>query len=264
MGTLAPPPPFEVWTDVESTMWINDALQPWGQVEDGTLVGQIVPSGFEAYARVFHPARRSSLDSREQQAPLRWTEIARARGCTAHPEMQIEALMDEFHGDHWGETETGEFWSPPHEWLDEDAALALASVLQPFSSSIVDAWFMLWDGYGDFGAWIDSVPRGVVGLDRSEHPRGEFAHGTWALRHYLMFRGPLEGLPAWFDRRYESPNYWWPDDRTWIVATEIDGYSTYVGGSTACIDAVLGSPLLEALPSSLDHRFDMRGDSINT
>ena len=44
--------------DVEPTTWIDDWLQPWGRVNEGVLVGEIVPSGFEAYARVFHPARR--------------------------------------------------------------------------------------------------------------------------------------------------------------------------------------------------------------
>ena len=40
---------------------------------------------------------------------------------------------------------------------------------------------------------------------------------------------------------------WWPADRAWFVATEIDSFSTYVGGSQAAIDAVLASPNLEAI-----------------
>jgi len=48
-----------------------------------------------------------------------------------------------------------------------------------------------------------------------------------------------------------------------MVATEIDGFSTYVGGPSGCIDDVLDSPMLEALPSDLSHRFDGIGDPIN-
>ncbi|MDP9225249.1 MAG: hypothetical protein M3P18_15675 [Actinomycetota bacterium] len=269
MSTFPPPPPFEVWSDVAPTMWINDALQPQGRVENAVLVGEIVPGGFEAYARIFHPGRRVFGHSIEQTVALRWSEIASERAKTIHPEMQIEALidtLDAFDYEHWNAISTGgEEWSPPHKWLEESEAIALAQVLRPHSASTTDAWFMLWDGYGDLGPGIDGIPRSVI------HPRrpggtepAELVERTWALRHYLMFRGPLDALPGWFRWRSEAPNYWWPDDRAWIVATEIDGFSTYVGGFQECIKGVLASPLLENLPSALADRFDMRGDSVNT
>ncbi len=268
MSTFPPPPPFEVWSDVAPTMWINDALQPQGRVENAVLVGEIVPSGFEAYARIFHPGRRVFGHSIEQTVALRWSEIASERAKTIHPEMQIEALIDApdaFDYDHWKAISTGGGeWLPPHKWLEETEALALAELLRPHSESTADAWFMLWDGYGDLGPGIDGIPRGVIHLIRTGPPvRAEWVEGTWALRHYLMMRGPLDSLSDWFGWRMEGPNYWWPDDRAWIVATEIDGFSTSVGGSQECADAVLNSPLLEALPSALGHRFDTRGDSLN-
>ena len=185
---------------------------------------------------------------------LRWSEIASARGKTVHTEMQIEALIDDldvYDYDRWKAISVGGGeWSPPNEWLEDTEALALASILRPFSASEADAWFMLWDGWGDLGPGIDGIPRGVIHPDRSDAPVGELLNGTWALRHYLVVRGPLDSLSDWFRWRMEAPNYWWPDDRASIVATEIDGFSTYVGGSQACVDAVLDSPLLEALPSA--------------
>src|SRR5690242_15691058 len=45
-----------------------------------------VPKGYEAYARVFHPAY-----NRKNQ-PIRWAEVAKPRGMTVHQEMQWEAL----------------------------------------------------------------------------------------------------------------------------------------------------------------------------
>jgi hypothetical protein len=45
----------------------------------------------------------------------------------------------------------------------------------------------------------------------------------------------------------QSPSMWWPADRAWFVATEVDGFSTYAGGSQAAIAAVLASPELEAV-----------------
>jgi hypothetical protein len=86
---------------------------------------------------------------------------------------------------------------------------------------------MLWDGYGDLGPAIDGVPRGAI--HRTPAPPkvpAELVGRTWAYRHYLVFRGPLDALSRWFEWRMEGPNYVWPDDRAWIVATEIDGFST--------------------------------------
>jgi hypothetical protein len=40
---------------------------------------------------------------------------------------------------------------------------------------------------------------------------------------------------------------WWPADRAWFVATEVDGFSSYVGGTQGAIDSVLASPELEAI-----------------
>ena len=51
-----------------------------------------------------------------------------------------------------------------------------------------------------------------------------------------------------------GPNLWWPEDRAWIVATEIDFMETYIGGSAECINQLLSGPDLEAFPVSLDAR----------
>jgi len=36
-----------------------------------------------------------------------------------------------------------------------------------------------------------------------------------------------------------SPQWWWPEDRSWFVATEIDDPWTYIAGPRALIDEVL-------------------------
>lgn len=68
-------------------------------------------------------------------------------------------------------------------------------------------------------------------------------------RDYLLFTGPVTAATAFRnDPWFQSPNLWWPEDRAWFVATEIDGYSTYIGGEQACIDALVAHPHLEVLP----------------
>ena len=65
--------------------------------------------------------------------------------------------------------------------------------------------------------------------------------------------------PFWGD----TPNIWWPEDRAWYVATDIDLYDTYVGGSEECIEAILSHLELEALPATLDARLGIGADIIN-
>jgi hypothetical protein len=181
--------------------------------------------------------------------------------------MQIESLIDNLDGhdyDHWTAISTGGGeWFPPYEWLEETEALALASLLRSFTATAGDAWFMLWDGYGDVAAPTEGMARGMIHPNRAVQLPPEMAGQTAAFRHYLVFRAPLDGLTEWFRWREGGPNYWWPNDRSWVLVTEIDGFSTYVGGASECVDAVLTSPLLEALPSILNHRFDLWGDRVN-
>ncbi len=257
-----PPPPFRIEHDVGQTDWLDERLDH--DVGLPATVGFIVPSGYDAYARILHPAQRLLGLTYEERAPLRWSEIADARGKTMHPEVALDALID--HRDteddnYWKAITIGDgTWMPAREGtLDATDAAALVSILRGATTTSDDAWFMLWNGYGDLGPWMNDLPVGVI--HRASEPPdvpAALEGGIWAFRHYIVLRGPLDALPTWFGWLGEGhgPNYWWPEDRAWIVATEIDGYSTYVGGSRDRIEAIVESPLMEALPSDLSHRFD--------
>ena len=60
-----------------------------------------------------------------------------------------------------------------------------------------------------------------------------------------------------------SPSIWWPEDRAWCVTTDVDLFDTFVGGSRECIEAVLGNPDLEALPTAHDAGISMAADTVN-
>src|SRR3954447_13473865 len=158
MGSFPPPDPFRVETDVRETEWLEPLLA--ARDSDPPIVGFIVPSGFASYARLLHPAQRFLGRSAEQRVPLRWSEIAKARVKTMHPEVELAALIDTpnvFDYEYWKAISTGGGeWFPPYEWLGEIDALTLVALLRSSTAS-TDGWFMLWDGYGDLGPGIDAV-----------------------------------------------------------------------------------------------------------
>ena len=99
---------------------------------------------------------------------------------------------------------------------------------------------------GSFGQVTSVVPRGFPAYARVLHPVGE----------------PDEGPDDdWFVA--QSPNLFWPADRSWCVATEIDVDSTVVAGSTALVEAVLARGDLEAWPVQPADLLSIDGDAVN-
>jgi hypothetical protein len=47
----------------------------------------------------------------------------------------------------------------------------------------------------------------------------------------------------------QTANLWWPADRAWCVASEIDLAWTYVGGPAGLIERILGDERIEAIPA---------------
>lgn len=84
-------------------------------------------------------------------------------------------------------------------------------------------------------------------------------------RSYLLARGSLEAvLPSVLDAPWDqSPSLWWPEDRAWIVATEVDHAWTYVGGTNELTDSIVLDKRLEALPARLNDRPFYDSDVLN-
>jgi hypothetical protein len=71
-------------------------------------------------------------------------------------------------------------------------------------------------------------------------------------RAYLLFDGSVaDALKFRFGgARFQSPALWWPEDHAWFVHTEIDAASTYLGGSQALVDQLVGEQILESFEVS--------------
>lgn len=110
-------------------------------------------------------------------------------------------------------------------------------------------WFAVWEGYG----WLREGSAFVEFSGQSAHPadlQRELPRARVAIpeRPMLLYTGPISSATAFCAPPLgQSPNLWWPDDRTWCVASEIDFHSTYVGGSVALIEQLLESTRVEGV-----------------
>jgi hypothetical protein len=219
---------MHVAKSANSASWIPGRLHPFARD-----VGSIVPDGFAAYARVLHPPYR--ITPAGDKTPVRWGDIAAANNRTIADEMQLldmscqptlysasgEQLWDQ-------QTETGN--------LPLEIAERLAAILPSHTLTPELCWFGVWNGYGD--------------LRIGENEGAMFSVPN---RDLFLFHGTVGDVLTTFsqvDWIYRSPNLWWPDDRAWCVATEIDFTWSYVGGSSACIEQILGDSDLEAIPTN--------------
>jgi hypothetical protein len=229
---------------------------------NGARLESFVPEGFEQYARVFHPPgyRPGQRGGPRATPGPRWADLARARGIALFPDITFSEVSG------FGPENQREFdeLAPMEGELPPETCDALAAVLRPHTSTPDRCWFCLWDGNG--ALWSEShgplLNADAPGEETESHlqsaraqdeilgstPRVE-AHA----RSYFLFSGPLDAAcgfepSGW----YTSPNLWWPEDRAWIVITEVDGFSTYVGGGRSALQDLLASSDVEAIEVTLN------------
>jgi hypothetical protein len=271
---LAVPDGIELMTDVSPARWIEDRLATWPE-GPGFPVRGVVPEGFEAYARILHPTRRAENDVGIGS----WAQLARERGKHVHPTVAFESLVGGR-----GPEEVPD-WDDlvPAEELPERECRVLADLVRHYTRTPDLCWFALWEGYGSLVGGVATLradapcrrrrirqarrvarrrEQAVAAIPRVKTLRSG-GEGLPA-RTYLLFRGPLDAVTTFrFGVEWQPPNLWWPDDRAWIVATEVDGYDSYVGGSRACVGEIVGSDRLETHVANLDQRCDRDSDDVN-
>jgi hypothetical protein len=223
--------------------WLRDGVR--GFAVD---VGSLIPARFDACARVFHPALG------RDGSKITWEEVAAFNGRVFHPAAQWPAIAFVSDLTDVNDLQTpppGAPWeAPPSEGsLDRDDAVTIGALLAVHTRSPEEILYAAWEGWGGLDDAIRSAP-------------------TFALpsRNYHLLTGALEAAAesVYADESwYQSFTYWWPSDRAWCLATEIDFDSTYVAGSEECIADVVGHPALEAERVAFTQGVGWRSDTIN-
>src|ERR1700743_1294383 len=237
-------PAAPAWsTAVGQADWIDARLSAF----DAHQVTSVVPAGFDAYARVLHPAQEPDRDGGRL---VRWADVAAWSGLPLGPGAQFHSIALPAERPRspapWAGQgpERGDLYLPDAE--------ALAAITRQWTGTPEQCWFCLWDGHDLAGTVL--TPPGQRGIRRPapvpapvrDGPRVHLPH-----RDYLLYAGPVEAVTAaaalsvW----KVTPNLWWPADRSWCVATEIDLAWTYVGGPAGLIEAVLRDEGIQDAPS---------------
>ena len=236
MDAELPVPPFpglRVMTDTSPAQWLVERLTP-SQGRAGR-VAAVTPDEFPAYGRLLHPARMTRPGGQDR---VRWSKIAADRGVSLDPAVRFRELTS------WGKgpNPPQPYSAPLRGSLDEEQCAALAEVLAGFTSQPETIWYLLWEGYG----WPELPPPG------EGPPRVHLEH-----EDCLLFTGPINASDNFrFEEWFQSPTMWWPDDRTWFVSTPVDAFSTYIGGSEPCLNALMNDTVLEVLPAQIDQAID--------
>lgn len=167
------------WTpDVTPGDWLLERIDAdWS----APSMHAVVPRGFEAYARVFHPAtrdrpvgqawpplphdrHRAEWAAFTQAAPeidtehVRWGDVARAFGTTLHPEAQWHRLIsrvDPYSHDPAQDAAGWRYGDPEQGRLDPEVLAAVASTLAAHTNTPDEGYIAVWGGWGGMlGAMI--------------------------------------------------------------------------------------------------------------
>lgn len=205
---------FAIENDLTPAEWIEPLL---GR-ESGD-VPTTVPRGYEAYARIFFPfvgAGRTELDGKVQVELVSWSERAARNGRVAGALMEIETISTEEGADR-------ELGATDSLSIEHEARLVPILARHTTSSN---AWFLLWDGWGDLN-------ERAFALAPKVHHEGQDL--------YL-----LSGQLGAYQESRHVPYYFWPEDRAWCLCSHCDFYWCYLAGSAACVEDVLAVPVLDA------------------
>ena len=204
-------------------------------------VGDFVPVGFEAYAWLPNPVwkavppgtagaiydRESNADESSWWKPLKWSAVAAANGAAMTKDTRFHEISGSCDAGA-GTSDEVFTWGPSEGTMEPFIADGLFSILERETGADDSCLVGQWEGGS---SWCTEA---------------KLLTPHW---NYFVWRASFAELADWlrqpdsFERSVDCPHIIWPSDRKWCVATLYSGFSNYVAGSRALIDAILASDL---------------------
>ena len=212
-----------------------------GKLDWGKTLRSWIPTGYENYVRILHPAYITigkGFETRQISVP--WATVGQWSGKPVHGISHIQDLMIRLDGRDW--RKQGEGGGEPNQGgMDGESLSCLLADLSEGATILDQILMLIWFGYGG--------PADAIGL-----PIKVSEQLTSSSRQYVLRLGEIASSEREADRRpWENPpSFWWPADRSWFVSCDIDASCTYVGGSKELIEQILSDPCLETFPANLD------------
>lgn len=209
--------------DPRAGAWLHERLD-----DDGRTMHTVVPRGFPAYARVFHPAEVRTLpggsvptpdawmmlteEERQRVLPrfvderATWAEAAAAFGTTLHAEAQWHRIVRTPSDADWHTRiapDGREFTAPYEGTLEADLFAAVATHLAAHTGTPDDGVAALWEGHGGLLGFFGTAPSSsfLIGddpnhqamLSRSVHDPFNNAFRTPTWQEGILSREISEG-----------------------------------------------------------------------
>jgi hypothetical protein len=176
--------------------------------------------------------------------------------------------------------------SPSTGELPHQVARRLVAILSEHTDQPGSGFFGVWEGWGrgtvSF-SFQKATPEELKRLERREREASDAALAAWHElidsaatfavpgRNLHLLHGPLVAIEDFYECYAgpaslclrDPPSLWWPADEAWCVGTDIDLMTTYVGGSSSAIGALLADDELEVLPVADNQSVTWDGDTIN-
>jgi hypothetical protein len=181
---------------------------------DEMTVGQYLPEGHVAFARVMNPVRGHGIRARS------WASYA-AGFVKVDATTRWNDLVDESSQDR-----------PDIGTIDPELAVTLSQILRSHTRTPTDCYFLVWEGYA--GLRADVLTAASV----------ELPFGRWM----FVLAGDLrDGSETVGESASGRTAQWWlPADGAWAVGNDLYSASVYISGSEELIAEVLAAHDIEA------------------
>jgi hypothetical protein len=206
---------------------------PPSAVADEFRVQAVVPAGYASYGRLIHPAYEA-VEGAWQRVPM--SSIAQPEEHLWKAPSSGWAIMTGLPvGDN---TAVCPYLGARRGSPDPDDLTNLIEILAAYTSTPDQIWGLAWPGWGVHPEcdWLEAeTPKVHVGNDD---------HG--------LMQGPLSGVPTVAGLLTYAPSYWWPQDRAWVVGSQMQDLSTYIAADDECIEALIAGERIDVVRAAPD------------